>query len=105
MMGKRRINLAIDPPPDLAIEIDVTSKTQLDAYQALGVPELWRYDEGSLRVDVLVDREYTRSQTSPTFPDFPVVPVISQFIQRSLIEGRSSTLRAFRKWVQAQNGV
>jgi Uma2 family endonuclease len=102
MIGKRRINLTLDPPPDLAIEIDVTSKTQLDVYQALGVPELWRYDEGNLRIDVLVDGEYSLTQTSPTFPNFPVVPAISQFIEQSLTDGRSPTLRAFRKWVQAQ---
>jgi Uma2 family endonuclease len=45
MRGKRRLNLAIAPPPDLAIEIDVTSKTQIDAYTRLGVPELWVYEE------------------------------------------------------------
>jgi Uma2 family endonuclease len=102
MIGKRRINLIIDPPPDLAIEIDVTSKTQLDAYRALGVPELWRYEEGYLRIDILVHGEYVRSQISPNFPSFPVVSAISQFIQQSLTDGRSPTLRAFRKWVQAE---
>ncbi len=40
MIGKRRLDLTVDPPPDLAIEVDVTSKTQLSAYEALGVPEL-----------------------------------------------------------------
>ena len=38
MRGKRRVDLSLDPPPDLAIEVDVTSKTQLEAYTALGVP-------------------------------------------------------------------
>jgi len=32
MIGKDRLNLAIDPPPDLAIEVDVTSQTQVEAY-------------------------------------------------------------------------
>jgi Uma2 family endonuclease len=99
MIGKDRVDLTIDPPPDLAIEVDVTSRTQLDAYQALGVPELWRYEEGRLRVDVLVDGEYMESEISPTFPSFPV-PVIVQFVEQSLSAGRSSTLRAFRKWVR-----
>jgi len=99
MIGKDRVNLSLDPPPDLAIEVDITSRTQLDAYQALGVPELWRYEEGSLRIDVLVNGEYVESQVSPTFPNFPV-PVIIQFIEQSLSSGRSSTLRAFRKWVR-----
>lgn len=100
MIGKDRVDLSIDPPPDLAIEVDVTSRTQLDAYQALGVPELWRYEEGTLRIDVLVDGEYRESEISPTFPNFPV-PVIVQFVEQSLSAGRSSTLRAFRQWVRA----
>lgn len=105
MIGKRRLDLTIDPPPDLAIEVDVTSRTQLDAYQALGVPELWRYEEGRLRIDVLVNGEYMESQDSPTFPNFPV-PVIVQFVEQSLSAGRSSTLRAFRKWVREHlNGL
>jgi Uma2 family endonuclease len=107
MIGKRRVDLTIDPPPDLAccfadtarVEVDVTSRTQLDAYQALGVPELWRYEEGRLRIDVLVDGEYMESEISLTFPNFPV-PVIVQFVEQSLSAGRSSTLRAFRKWVR-----
>jgi Uma2 family endonuclease len=100
MIGKKRLDLRIDPPPDLAIEIDVTSKTQLDAYQALGVPELWRYDEGRLRIDVLVNGEYVEAQGSPTFNDFTIAPIITQFVEQSTIDGRSPTLRAFRKWVQ-----
>lgn len=105
MIGKRRVDLTIDPPPDLAIEVDVTSRTQLDAYQALGVPELWRYEEGRLRIDVLVNGEYVESEISPTFPNFPV-SVIVQFVEQSLSAGRSSTLRAFRKWVREHlNGL
>jgi Uma2 family endonuclease len=100
MIGKKRLDLRIDPPPDLAIEVDVTSKTQLDAYQALGVPELWRYDEGNLRIDVLVNGEYVEAQGSPTFNDFTIAPIITQFVEQITIDGRSPTLRAFRKWVQ-----
>jgi Uma2 family endonuclease len=102
MIGKQRLDLRTDPPPDLSIEVDVTSKTQLDAYQALGVPELWRYDEGTLQIDVLINGEYVESPISPTFPNIPISSVIPQFIQQSLTDGRSPTLRAFRKWVQAQ---
>lgn len=44
VLGKSRIDLSIDPPPELAIEVDLTSKTQLEAYEGLGVAELWRYE-------------------------------------------------------------
>ena len=100
MIGKRRLDLMVDPPPDLAIEVDVTSKTQLNAYQALGVPELWRYEKDKLQINVLGDEEYIESQTSPTFPNFPVIEGISQFVEMSRTAGTSAALRAFRKWVR-----
>lgn len=100
MIGKRRVDLTVDPPPDLAIEVDVTSKTQLDAYKALGVRELWRFEAGQLRISVLQDRQYVGSETSPTFLEMPIVEVFSQFVQQSLVEGRSTTLKAFRRWAR-----
>lgn len=102
MIGKKRIDLTIDPPPDLAIEVDVTSKTQLDVYESLGVPELWRYENGKLQIHILRDGKYIESEISPTFPELPIVEAISQFVQQSLTMGESPTLRAFRKWVREQ---
>ncbi|MBW4693293.1 MAG: Uma2 family endonuclease [Lyngbya sp. HA4199-MV5] len=99
MIGKRRIDLTVDPPPDLAIEVDVTSKTGLDAYQALGVPELWRFEDGRLRMSVLQNGQYHDVNTSPHFPQFPLLDGIAQFLERSQADGRSRTLKAFRRWV------
>jgi Uma2 family endonuclease len=42
--GRIEIDLTIVPPPDLAIDIDITSRTGFDNYEALGVQELWRYN-------------------------------------------------------------
>ncbi|MCL6754016.1 Uma2 family endonuclease [Nostoc sp. CCCryo 231-06] len=100
MIGKRRLDLSVDPPPDLAIEIDVTSKTQISAYVALGVPELWCYGNGKLQVFVLNQAEYVEVETSPTFGDLPVIEGILQFLKFSLTEGSSTALRAFRQWVR-----
>lgn len=102
MIGKERIDLTVAPPPDLAIEVDVTSKTQLDAYEALGVPELWRYEEGKLQINILRDGKYIESKISPTFPNLPIFEAIPQFIEQSRTVGRSPTLRAFRQWVRQQ---
>ena len=100
MIGKRRLDLTVDPPPDLAIEVDVTSKTGLDAYQSLGVPELWRLENGRLRISLLQDGQYQDANSSPHFPNFPIIDGISQFLDRSQTEGRSQTLKAFRQWVR-----
>ena len=99
MIGKDRIDLTIDPPPDLAIEVDVTSKTGLDAYQSLGIPELWRFQDGQLRISLLQNGLYQDANSSPHFPNLPIIDGIFQFLDRSQTEGRSQTLKAFRQWV------
>ena len=99
MRGIRKLDMAIDPPPDLAIEVDVTSKTKFDVYRALGVPELWLYDK-ALKIYILSDDEYLESELSPTFGDIPVRDIIPQFLELSLNEGRSAAMRDFRAWMQ-----
>ncbi len=100
MIGKRRLDLTVDPPPDLAIEVDVTSKTQLSAYAALRVPELWQFSQGCLRINTLQQGDYIEAASSPTFPNFPIIEGISQFIAISLVQGSSVALRALRQWVR-----
>ncbi|MBW4662948.1 MAG: Uma2 family endonuclease [Chroococcus sp. CMT-3BRIN-NPC107] len=100
--GKKRIDLTIDPPPDLALEIDITSRTRLNNYEALGVPELWRYNGQSLEIIVLESGKYVKSNISRNFPSLPLVDVIPQYVERSMIEGRNVTIKAFRSWVKSQ---
>lgn len=100
MIGKRRVDLTIDPPPDLAIEVDVTSKTGLDAYQALGVPELWRLEGGQLQISLLENGQYQTKDFSPHFPRLSIVDGISQFLNSSQVEGLSQALKQFRQWVR-----
>ena len=102
MIGRDRIDLTVDPPPDLVIEIDVTSKTQISAYKALKVPEIWRYENGNLEINLLQCEQYVKSQTSRTFPNFPVIEVIPQFIEMASKTGTSPALKGFRKCVREQ---
>jgi Uma2 family endonuclease len=66
--GKNRIDLETDPPPDLAIEIDLTSRTQFNNYEALGVPELWRYNGRNLQISVLQDENTYSPIAVSSFP-------------------------------------
>ncbi|MBW4539680.1 MAG: Uma2 family endonuclease [Myxacorys chilensis ATA2-1-KO14] len=100
MIGKDRIDLTVDPPPDLAIEVDVTSKTELDVYQALGIRELWRFKDGTLQVSLFQNGQYYDSKTSLHFPDFPIIDLISEFLDQAQTAGRSQTLKSFRQRVQ-----
>ena len=100
MRGKRRLDLTVDPPPDLAIEIDVTSKTQLEAYEILQVPERWRYETNQLQINLLQEGKYVASPSSPIFSGLPIIELISEFVVQSLTLGRSPTLREFRHRVR-----
>lgn len=98
--GKKRIDLTIDPPPDLAIEIDITSRTRFNNYEVLGVKELWRFNGTKLEINVLQDGEYMQCEASPHFPGLPLCEVIPQYLEQSKIEGRNKTMKAFRAWVR-----
>ena len=100
--GKKRIDLSIDPPPDLAIEIDITSRTKFNNYESLGVPELWKYNGRKLQVNVLQERKYVESNVSYNFPNLPIVGIIHQYVEQSKTLGRNAMMRAFRNWVREQ---
>ncbi len=100
VIGKNRLDLSIDPPPDLAIEIDITNRTELNNYLLLKVPELWRYTRKGLQIDLLEGNRYIKSQTSPNFPEIPIVELIERHVKQAQIEGRGKAIRAFRKWVR-----
>jgi Uma2 family endonuclease len=99
ILGKKRLDLAIDPPPDLAIEIDLTSPTQFSAYESLGVPEIWRYRQDKLAIFVLTDGQYVESATSPLFPSLAINEGFSQILERPEIL-MSEARKEFRLWVQ-----
>ncbi len=99
VIGKNRLDLAIDPPPDLAIEIDITSRTQFDNYEILGVPELWRYTQQGLEISLLQQGKYIKSQSSPNFPDIPIIELVNEYVQQCLTIGRSQAIRNFRNWL------
>ncbi|EAZ92367.1 Uma2 family endonuclease [Crocosphaera chwakensis] len=100
--GKDRLDLTIDPPPDLALEIDVTSRTHREIYSLLGVPELWRFENEELQINVLENGNYREVEYSPHFPNFPLKKVIPKYLNQVKTVGRNKTMKAFRKWINEQ---
>jgi len=103
--GKKRLDLSINPPPDLALEIDVTSRTHRSIYAALKVPELWRFEDGNLQINILRQDRYEESPESSIFPNLPLSEAIPRYLRESKIVGRNKALKAFRQWVKEQMGV
>jgi Uma2 family endonuclease len=100
--GRDEIDLRVDPPPDLAIEIDISSSSldQLSIYCDLGVPEVWLYDGTTLEVHQLqTDGKYVRQPRSPSFPFVPL-DALEGFLSRRDESDETTWIRSFRAWVK-----
>jgi Uma2 family endonuclease len=102
LQGKTKLDLRVDPPPDLAMEVDVTSSSvdRMSVYAALGVPELWRLSRGKLTFHALRGKKkYQVCAKSPAFPALEaadLLPFIKQLGPSDII----AIVRQFRKWVR-----
>ncbi len=98
-----QINLNQDPPPDLVIEIDITSSSinRMELYASLGVPELWRYDGARLIFYQLEGQEYVEREVSPHFPFLSPTEIMG-FVEMQKDVGETSMIRGFRQWVRSR---
>ncbi len=99
--GKLEYDLNQDPPPDLALEIDVTSKSlsRFSIYARLGVPEIWCYDSGELKIYQLENEGYIEVETSSVFPTLRVQE-LPALIEQYRPQGRRAIRRAVREWAR-----
>ena len=89
--------MAVDPPPDLVIEVEISSPavSKLPIYARLGVPEIWLTDGRSVRILRLADGEYRASERSEVLP-FLTESVLWEFLEQS----RTLTTLAWRRMVR-----
>ncbi|MGA9382621.1 MAG: Uma2 family endonuclease [Phormidium sp.] len=97
ILGKERIDLETDPPPDLAIEVDLTCTTKPEDYQAISPLELWVYRQNQLLIYHFDSQEYQESQISRLFPNYDLKTLIPQYIDRGWQIGSSVALREFEE--------
>lgn len=99
--GRQELDLETAPPPDLAIEIDITSSSvdKLAIYSALRVPELWLYNGRVLKFYQLVEREYIERDFSIAF-SFLSVGRMLYFLEQSKTMGEIALLKSLRSWVR-----
>lgn len=98
--NKEQIDLAVDPPPDLAIEVDISSSSinRLNIYADLGVPEVWRYDGQFLRMYQLENQQYQSRLHSAAFPLLAAADV-ERFLELKQTTKENALIRLFREWV------
>lgn len=95
ILGKERIDLTVDPPPDLAIEVDFTSITDIKAYELLKIPELWIYRQENLIIYLWENEGYIHSDKSRLFADIDVKNILPDYVELAWKQGSSVALRQF----------
>jgi Uma2 family endonuclease len=105
IIGKRKIDLSIDPPPDIAVEIDATNESlaKLPIYATLRVPEIWRYEVRNNRFHMyeLHGQDYVEMSSSRSFPVM-TASAFAEFIEHSKTRGQKAAMAAFRDWLKKQ---
>jgi Uma2 family endonuclease len=103
--GRSEIDLNEDPPPDLVIEVDVTSPSldKLPIYAALGVPEVWLYKGKKVDFYKLVGEEYEETSNSLVLPMLDS-EITTEFLQKGLAESPSKWFREVKDWI-ANNSI
>jgi Uma2 family endonuclease len=102
--GKRRIDLRRDPPPDVAIEVDVTSSSlnRMSIYAALCVPEVWRQDSQGLLFHILrADGTYEVRSYSFAFP-FLAATDLPHFMSLRQTLDENAVVLEFREWIRTR---
>lgn len=101
--GKAQLDLRHDPPPDLVIEIDITSGSldKFPIYQQVGVPEIWRYDSHRLTIFHLLNDEYQARESSRAFRGITAAD-LAQLLQASLNQPSTQWLRSLQDWANQQ---
>jgi len=95
---KEELDLAIDPPPDLVIEVEITSSDirKLKLFAAMGVPEVWRHNGEKLQMYSLRDGQYQPIESSLALPGL-TSEVIDSILEKRFEFGETALIRQFRQ--------
>jgi Uma2 family endonuclease len=95
--GQKRINWEVDPAPDLVIEIDITSYTDVNDYLAYKVPEVWLFKSDRVTIYQLQNDSYIFSNHSCYFPDLDILQLMADSFKVANNRNTSAAIRQLRE--------
>ncbi|MBC7881615.1 MAG: Uma2 family endonuclease [Anaerolineae bacterium] len=101
--GKNKIDWQKDPPPDLVIEIDVTSYSDVSDYLPYRVPEIWLYKNKKTSIYQLQGEIYQLQNNSCHFPDVDLQSVITRCMQIAYTRNTSAAIRDLKLYLNSSN--
>ena len=101
-VGRDRINWQVDPPPDLILEVDVTSFTTVEDYAVYRIPEVWVLRDATLTIYALVptkpqDYSYEERTHSRYFPEIDLQQISRSVFQSASTQGTGVAIRQLRQ--------
>lgn len=95
---KEEVNLKTDPPPDLVVEVEITSSAieKLKLFAAMQIPEVWRHDGQKLEMFRLINGDYQAIVSSRELPGL-AIDCIETFLNRRFEVGETALIREFRQ--------
>ena len=99
-VGKDRIDWTINPPPDLVIEIDVTSYTSIEDYLIYRVPEVWLLKGDRLQIYSLSQNQYIPSERSQLFTDLNVTAIVVECLSTAFTQGSGVAMQQLRRQLE-----
>jgi len=100
--GKARINWGVDPSPDLVIEIDVTSYTDVNDYLPYRVPEVWIYKRKGLVIYSYGESGYEVVNNSRYFPMMNISEILGECFQVAGDRNTSTAIRELRRKLEGE---
>jgi Uma2 family endonuclease len=97
------LDFSVDPPPDVAVEVDVHHDTRkkLRIYAGLGVPEVWRFDGRTVRIFILEGNGYVESEASLSLP-LLTAEILTGFLKRLEEKSQFQAVLDFDEWLKNQ---
>lgn len=102
MLGKKRFDGLQDPPPDLIIEVDITSPSgiRFETFALFGVPEIWRFDDEKMQILKLENGIYKIAEKSLALP-LVIAEKLTEFIYKSVNISRLEWIGKVKDWAKS----
>jgi len=99
----RRITLETDPPPDIVVEIDITteSRSKFAIYAIFGIPEIWIYDGEHVQFFQRTDGGSYAEISASRFLPHLTRTALEEALEASKTQGHTAALKAFRQKIRA----
>lgn len=95
------LDFTVDPPPDLVIEVDITtnSMNKFPVFAAVGIVEVWRFDGEAIRIHRLEGKEYQEVQASVALPPL-TASKITEFLESRKSVNLRDWVRSIQRWLR-----